>query len=67
MSMTPEERRAYNLTLTDYQVCEKLIINTNSPLELRQEWMTEAQRRDVDCNEYAATINAVRALDKLHN
>jgi len=59
----PEDREAANRATADYVLCEKLIVQTGAPSEIRNEWALELQRRSVNCEQYAASIHATAQRD----
>tara|TARA_X000000950_G_C13475561_1_gene481612 strand:- start:93 stop:494 length:402 start_codon:yes stop_codon:yes gene_type:complete len=55
---TPQERAQKNSRLSDYTLCENMVIATLAPQQIREEWATELQKRQTNCNQFAAQLNA---------
>ena len=47
---TPQERAQKNSRLSDYTLCENMVIATLAPQQIREEWATELQKRQTNCN-----------------
>jgi len=54
---TPEERSRINASMTDYTLCEKLVMNRINPEEIKAEWAAELRKRGTNCNDYAALLS----------